>query len=286
MSCSRSEVPTGATIGARAYCGYAIQLDPLPSYPRHRGRRRRRPRCPTRRRTGRWGVARCSGCSASASPACCGARRRSPGWRRCSGPIALNDRTGLTGLLPATGRFRIYTVTGNLPKRSDAEYRLTVDGSVDRPAVLDLADSATACRRPSLTRDFQCVTGWRVADVPWEGVKLADLLDEVGVRPSATHVRFWSFDGVYTETLTLDQARRDDVLVAHRMQGKPSPASTAARCASTWLPCTATSRSSGSTASRSSMPSTTPPTPATGSTTATTSTPGWAVERPQTTHPT
>ncbi len=36
--------------------------------------------------------------------------------------------------------------------------------------------------------------------------------------PAATHVRFHSFDGVYTETLTMEQARRDDVLVAHRME--------------------------------------------------------------------
>ena len=127
-------------------------------------------------------------------------------------PIAINDRTGLTGLLPATGRFRIYSVTGTLPKRSEAEYRLTLDGSVDRPAVLDLTDLRDRLPQTSLTRDFQCVTGWRVDDVPWQGVKLADLLDEAGVRSSATHVRFWSFDGVYTETLTIDQARRDDVL--------------------------------------------------------------------------
>ena len=72
-----------------------------------------------------------------------------------------------------------------------------------------------------MTTDFQCVTGWRVADVPWTGVKLADLLDDAGVRPSATHVRFWSFDGAYTETLTLEQARRDDVLIAHEMEGGP-----------------------------------------------------------------
>jgi len=135
-------------------------------------------------------------------------------------PVTVNDRTGLTGLLPATGRFRIYTVTGSLPKRSDAEYRLTVDGAVDRPAVLDLADLRERLPQTSLKKDFQCVTGWRVQDVPWQGVKLADLLDEAGVQSSATHVRFWSFDGVYTETLTLDQARRDDVLVAHRMQGR------------------------------------------------------------------
>jgi len=135
-------------------------------------------------------------------------------------PVALNDRTGLTGLLPATGRFRIYSVTGSLPKRSESEYRLTVDGSVDEPAVLAIADLRQRLPQTTLTKDFQCVTGWRVADVPWQGVKLSDVLAEVGVRPSATHVRFWSFDGVYTETLTLDQAQRDDVLIAHRMQGR------------------------------------------------------------------
>ena len=136
-------------------------------------------------------------------------------------PIAIRDGTGLTGLLPATGRFRIYTVTGTLPSRRDEEYRLTVDGDVERPAVLDIADVRERLPQSALTRDFQCVTGWRVLDVPWRGVKLADLLDEVGVRSTATHVRFWSFDGVYTETLTLGQARRDDVLVAHHLQGKP-----------------------------------------------------------------
>jgi DMSO/TMAO reductase YedYZ molybdopterin-dependent catalytic subunit len=65
------------------------------------------------------------------------------------------------------------------------------------------------------------VTGWRVEDVPWVGVKLADLLDDVGAEPGASHVRFWSFDGAYTETLTMDQARRDDVMVAHHMLGAP-----------------------------------------------------------------
>jgi DMSO/TMAO reductase YedYZ molybdopterin-dependent catalytic subunit len=135
-------------------------------------------------------------------------------------PLTVNDQSGLASLLPSAGRFRIYTVTGTLPGRSEAEYRLTVDGLVDRPVVLDLADLRDRLPQTSLTRDFQCVTGWRVPEVPWRGVSLPDLLDEVGVQPAATHVRFWSFDGVYTETLTLGQAQREDVLVAHEMLGK------------------------------------------------------------------
>lgn len=122
------------------------------------------------------------------------------------------------GLLPTGGRFRIYTVTSGYPKRSVADYRLTVDGFVERP--LDLSYAALLERTPThLTKDFQCVTGWRVEDVQWTGVRLADLLDEAGVQPTGTALRFWSFDGVYTESLTLEQARRGDVIVAYSMLG-------------------------------------------------------------------
>ena len=143
------------------------------------------------------------------------------GLDRALRPITLNDRTGLSAFLPTSSRFRIYSVTGSLPSRTDLDYRLTVDGHVDHPAALDLADLRARLPQTAMTKDFQCVTGWRVPDVPWEGVRLGHLLDEVGVRPGASHVRFWSFDGVYTETLTMEQARRDDVLVAHHMLGAP-----------------------------------------------------------------
>ncbi len=71
----------------------------------------------------------------------------------------------------------------------------------------------------SLTRDFQCVTGWRVAEVQWKGVRLGDVLDRAGVQAEATAVHFTSFDGTYSESLTLSQARRRDVLVAYELEG-------------------------------------------------------------------
>ncbi len=148
-----------------------------------------------------------------------GAKAQS-GIDRLLRPLTINDQTGLSSFLPSAGRFRIYSVTGGMPERSDAEYRLAVDGHVERPATLGIADVRQRLPQTQLTKDFQCVTGWRVEDVEWEGVLLRDVLDEAGVQPGATHVRFWSFDGVYTETLTMEQARRDDVLVAHRMLGK------------------------------------------------------------------
>ena len=134
-------------------------------------------------------------------------------------PITLHDPTGLSDLLPVAGRFRIYSVTGTLPSRSTGEYTLRVDGLVAKPTTFSYHDIRNVLPQTSLTRDFQCVTGWRVSDVDWAGVLLRDVLDRVGAQAGATHLVFYSFDGTYTETLTIDQARRDDVMVAHTMEG-------------------------------------------------------------------
>ncbi|MEU4245074.1 molybdopterin-dependent oxidoreductase [Actinoplanes sp. NPDC026619] len=53
---------------------------------------------------------------------------------------------------------------------------------------------------------------------PFAGVLLADLLAAAGVKPGATALRFTCFDGVYSESLTLEQAVRPDMLVAYEMQ--------------------------------------------------------------------
>lgn len=142
------------------------------------------------------------------------------GLERFLRPVTENDPTGLTSFVPTAGRFRIYSVVDFDPVRTDSEYRLKVDGMVDTPLNLSLADLK---QRPAtkLVKDFQCVTGWRVPEVPWTGVLLRDLLDEAGVSAKATHLKIYSFDGEYTESLTLDQARRDDVMAAYEMQNGP-----------------------------------------------------------------
>ena len=47
------------------------------------------------------------------------------------------------------------------------------------------------------------------------------LLAAAGVEAGATALRFTSFDGAYTESLTMEQGMKDDVLVATSMFGAP-----------------------------------------------------------------
>ncbi|MDQ1734366.1 MAG: hypothetical protein QOH56_617 [Pseudonocardiales bacterium] len=142
------------------------------------------------------------------------------GLSRLLAPIETRDPTGLVALLPLGDAFRFYSVTGSVPRQTAATYRLTVSGLVARPATYTLAD-LQSMPQTTLVRDFQCVTGWRVLEVNWAGVTLSALLDLAEPSAAATAVRFRSFDGTYTESMTLSQARRSDVIVALRMLGGP-----------------------------------------------------------------
>ena len=133
--------------------------------------------------------------------------------------LAAHDPSGVSALIPGGG-WRYYTVTGSFPSMSDEAYRLRIGGLVGTPATLDLPALASH-PRTELVRDFHCVTGWSVPKVRWSGVRLSALLDAAGVLPAATAVQFRSFDGAYTESLTLAQARRPDVMIVDTLDDKP-----------------------------------------------------------------
>ncbi|MBZ9645575.1 molybdopterin-dependent oxidoreductase, partial [Streptomyces sp. PSKA30] len=130
------------------------------------------------------------------------------------------DPSGLTGLLPNPGGFRYYSVVGSVPHKDATNYELRVDGLVERPKTYTL-DALRAMPQTRVVHDVVCTDGWRVGNTPFEGVKLADILDDAGVRSPGAAIRFTCFDGAYSESLTLEQARRSDVLVALNMQDKP-----------------------------------------------------------------
>jgi DMSO/TMAO reductase YedYZ molybdopterin-dependent catalytic subunit len=135
-------------------------------------------------------------------------------------PFTNSSGGGLASLIPGANRFRIYTVTGGFPSVTKSRYSLSVGGLVQRQLHLSYQD-LVALPRTELVRDFQCVTGWRVPDVHWAGVLLGDIIDRAGPAAGAEAVEFTSYDGLYTESLTLAEAHRRDVLVAYEMLGAP-----------------------------------------------------------------
>jgi len=76
--------------------------------------------------------------------------------------------------------------------------------------------------QPQLTVrcDIHCVTAWSRYDNDFVGVPALHVIDLVRPRPEARFVMLRSFDG-YTTNLPLADLADDDVLLAHRWQGKP-----------------------------------------------------------------
>jgi len=122
-------------------------------------------------------------------------------------------------LVPGDG-FHFYSVTGAIPRWDRASWRLRVDGLVSRPLALGY-DELAGRELAAVRADFHCVTGWSVPSVGWQGVPVADLLDETGVLPTASAVRFESADGAYADFVDLAAARRDGVVLALRQHDAP-----------------------------------------------------------------
>lgn len=122
----------------------------------------------------------------------------------------------------ARGRFRIYNVTASEPAFDPQTWRFRVGGLVNRSVDLSWQEFLELPRSKQIS-NFHCITGWSVYDCTWEGVRLSDLLDYAGVKPAATHVKFYSADGVYTDSLPLDVARLPDVILPYRFDGGAVP---------------------------------------------------------------
>jgi DMSO/TMAO reductase YedYZ molybdopterin-dependent catalytic subunit len=136
-------------------------------------------------------------------------------------PIRRDVPKALGDLIPGSGGWQIYNASnGAFPDISDEHFQLSIDGMVDTPLTLGYSE-LLAMPPTTLVRTFQCVTGWRVPDVHWQGVALSEILDRAGVKSGASALRFFSSDNFDTESLTLAQARRSDVIVAYSMLGAP-----------------------------------------------------------------
>lgn len=112
----------------------------------------------------------------------------------------------------------------HLVRSAFAPFRLIVDGMVDRPQSLSLAQLNAMPQTSQITR-HDCVEGWS-AIAQWSGVALRDLMALAKPRRGAGYVVFHTFDrdanGVpYYESLDLSQALHPQTLLALHQNGAP-----------------------------------------------------------------
>jgi len=131
-----------------------------------------------------------------------------------------SDASQLVGNLLPVGGWRIYTISGTMPLFDPSSWRLEIDGLVERPRSLDYRQ-LQALPKAEQVSTFHCVTGWTVNNVHWAGVRFRHLFDLVQPLPAATAVRFVSLERPYEDSLTLDQLRLPDAMLAYELGGKP-----------------------------------------------------------------
>ncbi|MEO0604367.1 MAG: molybdopterin-dependent oxidoreductase [Myxococcota bacterium] len=110
---------------------------------------------------------------------------------------------------------------GRQPDIPTARWSLELTGACDHPQTLTW-EAFQGLSQVDDTSDFHCVTSWSRLDIPWRGVRFADLAALAGAHDDAQHVLCHAFDG-YTTNLPLAEALKPDVLLAHTVDGGPLP---------------------------------------------------------------
>jgi DMSO/TMAO reductase YedYZ molybdopterin-dependent catalytic subunit len=140
-------------------------------------------------------------------------------WGRVSSAIAPLEAQ--IPLIPSGG-WRIYTISGSMPRFDAATWRMPIGGEVANPVTLNYHD-LLALPKVEQVSTFHCVTGWVVKNVHWGGVRLTDILSLVKPASTAHALEFVSAEVPYIDYLTVEQSQLRNVMLAYEMDGVPLP---------------------------------------------------------------
>jgi DMSO/TMAO reductase YedYZ molybdopterin-dependent catalytic subunit len=110
------------------------------------------------------------------------------------------------------------------------DWRLKVEGLVEKPLELSLADLRAMRPRTQITR-HDCVEGWSCIG-KWKGPQLRDVLEMARLKPTARYIVFYCADdldetgteaGKYYESIGLEDAFHQQTILAYDMNDAPLP---------------------------------------------------------------
>ena len=102
-----------------------------------------------------------------------------------------------------------------------ADWRLTVDGMVDRPTAFSIDQLKSYPSRSQIT-ELACEEGWSYV-AEWNGVPLSHVLDLVGAHPQATHVVYLSIEPDWWESMDMADALHPQTFLTYGMNGNDLP---------------------------------------------------------------
>ena len=130
------------------------------------------------------------------------------------------SRSDISTVVPVNGRVPGHDLYQGLLADEFRDWRLTVDGLVDRPSAFSLADLKGYPSHTQITHQA-CEEGWSFI-AQWTGVRLSHVLDLVGVDPRARYVVFFPFDDFW-DSLDMADALHPQTYLAYGMNGEDLP---------------------------------------------------------------
>ncbi len=100
------------------------------------------------------------------------------------------------------------------------EWRLKVDGMVNRPGSFSMAELKSYPTRSQITQVI-CEEGWSYI-AEWTGVPLSHILNLAGVLPQARYAIYYAMDG-WVDAIDMDDAWHAQTLVAYGMNSGDLP---------------------------------------------------------------
>lgn len=114
-----------------------------------------------------------------------------------------------------------------LVRNAFADWQLQVDGLVERPARLSLAQLRAMPSRTQITR-HDCVEGWSAIG-KWKGVPLSEVLTLAQPRATARYIVFHCADPMdaagtrYYESIDMEDAYHPQTILAYELNGSALP---------------------------------------------------------------
>ena len=108
---------------------------------------------------------------------------------------------------------------GSVPRVDPAVWDFRVFGLVRNPIRLSL-DELIALGTQEQTSDIHCVTRWTRLDMPWKGVPMRAVLEQVAPLESARFVIAHAEQG-FTANLPIEAVMADDAMLAYEADGQP-----------------------------------------------------------------